>query len=55
MHGSADARPGRRLFGDDRHIGMLGTDQAIELVQEVDGLEVFAATELVGDPLTGLP
>jgi len=42
MHRAADTRPRRRFLGDDRDVGVLGAEPAIELVEESDGLEVFA-------------
>ena len=53
-HRTRDARPGRGFLGDGLHVGEVAVDALVELAQEVDGFQVLAAAEAVGDPLAVL-
>ena len=53
-HRTRDARPGRGFLGDGLHVGEVAVDTLVELAQEVDGFQVLAAAEAVGDPLAVL-
>jgi hypothetical protein len=46
-----DLRPGGGFLGDGDDAGMFGVDDVIEMTEEIDGFEVFASAELVGNPL----
>ena len=54
VDGVRDLRPRRRFLGDRHDAGMRRVDGPVHLAQELDGLEVFAAALLVGDPLAFL-
>ncbi len=49
-----DERPGGRFFRDGERTGLLGIGCLIKLAQEAYSLQVFAATETIGNPFTGL-
>ena len=53
-HRTRAARPRRGFFGDGLHVREVAVDALVELAQEVDGFEVLAATEAVGNPLAVL-
>jgi hypothetical protein len=44
-------RPRGGFLGDGHHAGKFRVRDVVEFFQELDGLEVFAAAELVGNPL----
>ena len=52
--GLGDARPRGRLLRDHGDAGYALVDRRVQLLQEGDGIEVLAATELVGVPLAVL-
>ena len=54
MHRAGHAGPRGRLLRDHRHAGMLGADQPIQLLEELDRLEVLAPAEPVRHPLPRL-
>ena len=54
IRGPRDAGQGGRFFGDRQHAGILQVGLVVQFLEERDGLEVFAAAELVGDPLAFL-
>ena len=62
LHGEAEAVEVDRLGNAWKRGGLFGhgeragnaVGQFVEAAQEVDGLQVFVAAELVGDPLAGL-
>ena len=47
--------PGGGLFGDSHHAWKLGVREVVELPDEINGFEILAPAELVGDPLARLP
>ena len=49
-----DARPCRRFLGNDDGIGAALPDHGIEMTQEADRLEIFAAAMDVRHPFTGI-
>ena len=49
--GLRDHGPGGGLLGDGLHVGMAAVHVRIQLLQEADGLQVFVAAVLVGNPL----
>src|SRR5690348_15000917 len=54
ISGARDGGPGGGFFGDGEDAGMAGVDDFVHLFDESDGLEIFAAAELVGEPLAFL-
>ena len=50
MGGPRNHGVGGRFFGEGLNVGMLFVGFEVEVAQEVDGLEVFASAELVGNP-----
>ena len=54
LGGPRHHRPGGRLLGDGLHVGEVGVDGLVELLQEAEGLEVLVAAVLVRDPLARL-
>jgi len=46
-----DLRPGGGFFGNGHNAGEFGVGGVVEFADEIDGFEIFAATELVGNPL----
>jgi len=54
MHGARYPGPGRGLFGDHVHVGELGVDGAVEVLQKPHGFPVLVPTIGVGYPFTGL-
>ena len=53
VHGLGNARKGGGLLGHGEGAGDL-VGQLVEAADEVDGLQVFVAAELVGNPFAGL-
>ena len=51
---TGNARPSGALLGDHHDVGMELVDNVVELLQEVNGNEVFSAAVSVGDPLAVL-
>ena len=51
MHRPAHARERRRFLRRRDRAGMLAVRQPVQLLQKADGVEVFVAAELVGNPL----
>ncbi len=54
LGGPRHHRPGGRLLGDGLHVGEVGVDRLVELLQEAERAEVLVAAVLVGDPLPRL-
>ena len=50
----ADPGPGSGLLGDHQRAGHLQVHHVVEVAEEVDGLQVFAAAVAVGNPFAGL-
>src|SRR6266849_3210280 len=53
MGGSRHARPGSGFFGDGEDTWKAGVGDFVHALQESNSVEVLAAAEFVGDPLTG--
>src|SRR5688572_14680106 len=53
MHWLRHAGEGCGFFGNREHARMIVADRPVHLLQELDGFEVFAATESIGDPFAG--
>jgi len=51
--GAGDGRPGGGFFGDGKCAGEFLMGHFVHALEEFDGVQVFAATELVGDPFAG--
>src|ERR1700727_2621195 len=47
--------PCGRLFGDHEHSGASFSDDAVEVLEKLDGFEVLAAAVLVRDPFSWFP
>src|SRR5690606_13877632 len=54
IHGPTHARPGGGLFRDGLHIREIPIYSLIQFLQETDGLQIFAATVLIGYPFSFL-
>ncbi len=54
ISGARNSGPGRGLFGDGENTGESAVSDFVHALEEIDGVEVFAASELIGDPLAGL-
>src|SRR6266496_2412736 len=54
ISGARNSGPGRGLFGDGENPGESAVSDFVHALEEIDGVEVFAASELIGDPLAGL-
>ncbi len=54
IDGTRDHRPGRRLLRERDEPRIFLMDQLVELLEEIHGLEILAAAELVGNPLARL-
>src|SRR6266702_7197335 len=52
--GAGDGGPGSGLFGDGKNAGEFAVGDFVHAFDEVDGLEIFAASKLIGDPFAGL-
>src|SRR6266705_567909 len=52
--GARNGGPGRGLFSDGENPGESAVGDFVHALEEIDGVEVFAASELIGDPLAGL-
>src|SRR6266496_767470 len=52
--GARNGGPGRGLFGDSENPGESAVSDFVHALEEIDGVEVFAASELIRDPLAGL-
>ena len=50
---AGDGRPGSGFFGDGENAGEFAVGDFVHAFNEVDGVEIFAAAELIGDPLAG--
>ena len=51
--GARDGGPGSGFFGDGEDAGKFAVSDFVHALDEINGVEIFAAAELIGDPFAG--
>src|SRR6266852_9662732 len=52
--GAGDGGPGSGLLSNSENAGEFAVGDFVHALEEIDGVEIFAAAKLIGDPLAGL-